>query len=93
MDKSEINWFTVRDAVSIEKLGPWLKRQRRWNTFLQKEDRTGAQIFMLGWDDKPDCDWGRFKGYVAAVRVTDASLPADAVEQKLLAAMEVPNGR
>jgi hypothetical protein len=62
-----LKWFRVRDEAALARIPAFVKSQSV-NTFsFPRQDRRGDWIMMLGWDDRPDSDWGRFKGNSAAL--------------------------
>jgi hypothetical protein len=72
-DEADIAWFRVRDADALPKVVSFL-RKHRVNTYSARTDRNGNPIMLFGWDDKPDSDWGKFRGHRAALWFADKSL-------------------
>jgi hypothetical protein len=69
-DLPPLKWFRVRDSAGLERIPAFIKSLGKYNvnTFsYPRQDRKGDWILMLGWDDRPDSDWGRFKGNRAAL--------------------------
>jgi hypothetical protein len=62
-----LDWFRIRDERSFELLPKWIKKQPVNTYSFPRQDRNGDWIILLGWDDRPDSDWGRFKGNRAAI--------------------------
>jgi hypothetical protein len=79
MDRDQIPWFRVRSASDIERLPNWLKRQAGTNTCNPRTDKNGNPIILFGWDERPDSDWGRFRGHRFALWFADAAI-AEAAE-------------
>ena len=66
-ERPKLDWFRVRDEAAFERLPAWIKRQPV-NTYSGlRQDKRGDWIFLLGYDRKPDSDWGRFEGHRAAI--------------------------
>jgi hypothetical protein len=71
-ERRELEWFTVRSVNALPAAVQFAKERRdSWNTFTSSLDKTGAVVFMLGWNRNPDSDWGRFDGNRYAVRFFD----------------------
>lgn len=68
-ERRKLDWFRVRDEAGLEALPHWIKgRKPRVNTYrLPMPDRNGNPVLMLGYDRKPDSDWGKFEGHTAAI--------------------------
>ena len=65
-DRPKLNWFRVDRDAALPHLARWVKGQRV-NTYNgPRQDKKGDWIILLGWDDKPDSDWGKFRGNRAA---------------------------
>jgi hypothetical protein len=65
-DRPQLEWLRIK-AGQLDKIGPFVKDQPV-NTYAgPRLDKKGSWIILLGWDDRPDSDWGRFKGNRAAL--------------------------
>lgn len=62
----DIPWFRVKDEGGLARLETWPEIEG-CNTFSPRTDKNGKPFFFLGYDSKPDSDWGRYKGHRAAV--------------------------
>lgn len=91
-DLPKLDWFRLRGSTGLDAMAKWLRKQPV-NTFsYARQDKNGDWIMMLGWDDKPDSDWGRFRGNRAAIWIgSDEALiePVEAAVRKALG-FEVP---
>lgn len=74
----QLDWLRIRNEGDLKRIPGWMKG-RRCNTYNRKPDKNGNQIMLLGYDDRPDSDWGRFKGNSAAIWFASDAL-ADAAE-------------
>lgn len=78
MALSKADFFIVKDRKTAELLRRIVARKRRGyevNTYSgPKLDKTGKTIFTLGYDDKPDSDWGRYSGHKLIVRLRESNL-------------------
>lgn len=70
-ERDEIPWFRVRSLGDVDRMSGWLKRQARSNTCTPRTDKNGNPIILFGWDDKPDSDWGKFRGHRFALWFAD----------------------
>lgn len=74
MDRPPLTWYRARKSSDLDGLTKWLSN-RRVNTFSGPyQDKRGVWIMLLGWDDRPDSDWGRFKGNSAAIEFGNEDL-------------------
>ena len=85
MSASDMAWLRIHREGDIQRIGPFLKGHRV-NTYSPKFDRNGKPYLTLGWDDRPDSDWGRYRGSTAAVWCADVELAirAEAAIRKAL---------
>lgn len=67
--RPKLKWLRVRDAAGLERIRGWLKSLKgEVNTYTgPKTDKRGDWIITLGWDRRPDSDWGRYDGHRAAI--------------------------
>jgi hypothetical protein len=72
--RAELDWLHVKTERGLSKIAKHIGRNRVNCYDGPRLDRTGKAIIMLGWDDKPDSDWGRFRGNRAAIRFGDQDL-------------------
>lgn len=65
--RPRLEWKRIKSRDQLGQIAAFVKSQPV-NTFgLPRTDRKGDWIMLLGWDDRPDSDWGRFKGNRAAL--------------------------
>lgn len=76
-DLPPLEWFRVRDARDIKQLARFVRKRHVNTRSMPKADKRGNIVILLGWDSKPDSDWGRFQGSSAAVWFGDATLAED----------------
>lgn len=75
-----LDWLRVRDPSGLDRIAKFLKG-RGCNTFNgPKPDRKGDWIILIGYDARPDSDWGRFQGHSCAIWFASEEL-ADRGEQ------------
>lgn len=72
-DLPKLEWLRVRGSEALERVIHFV-RGHHVNTYNAKPDRNGDWIILLGWDDRPDSDWGRFKGNSAAIWFSSQAL-------------------
>lgn len=80
-------WLRIRSEADLQRITKnWVKAQCV-NTYNgPRQDKKGDWIITLGYDDKPDSDWGRFKGNRAAIWFSSEVL-ADAGEKSVRLAL------
>lgn len=84
-DLPKLKWKRVKTADEIGSIAEWVKA-RHVNTYIgPKPDKNGHLIILLGWDDKPESDWGKFRGHSAAIWFAEPELAR-------LGEVEVRNG-
>lgn len=69
-DRLPLTWFRVRDEAALDRIPGFIRGLGKYcvNTFgFPRQDKKGDWIILLGWDERPDSDWGRFKGNRAAI--------------------------
>lgn len=63
----KLSWRRIRTDDDLCGIARFVRKQSV-NTYSgPRQDRRGDWIILLGWDDRPDADFGRFRGNRAAV--------------------------
>lgn len=71
---SDVTWVRVSSERDIARIGKL--NAAGCNTYSASTDKTGAVIIPLGYDSRPDSDWGRYTRGNIIIRVTDEKLLA-----------------
>lgn len=85
-ERPRLDWLRIRGRSHLKKIEAFV-REQPVNTYSgPKPDRQGNMIILLGWDDRPDSDWGRFKGNRAAIWFKEAefAIAGEAAVRKAL---------
>ena len=72
-----LEWLRVKTPTDLQRIRNHVKKGARVNTYNAKLDKNGDWIILLGWVDKPDSDWGRFRGHSKAIWFGYEQLAAD----------------
>lgn len=79
MTRPALKWLRINNNDAIKQI-PAFVRSQRVNVYSPRVDKNGNPIFLLGWDWKPDSDWGKFDGYSAAIWLRSSDLEEAADE-------------
>lgn len=85
---SEVDRFIVSNDKGMNALPHVLRKHRKSANVYSIYPTDKSTCFQLGWDDKPDSDWGRYRGAVLRVivpaKAKDYEKPVEAAIRKAL---------
>lgn len=89
--KNDLDWFSLRNREkSYSVLHGVITREKNnyaINTYSGPIiDKTGKYVFFLGWNTKPESDFGKYKGHRLAVRL-DKDVPVERAENAIRKAL------
>lgn len=81
-DRPSIRWHRINREADLKGIAKFVRKGATVNTYNgPRTDKNGNPFFFLGYDRKPDSDWGRYEGHSAAVWCKTDELAAAAEKE------------